>query len=142
DQCGTTLGCPNVSYKAYRIQTSIPVVAYQFNPLNNTAEAFSNDASLLIPSNALDMDYLAVTGDAQPGQDSQGRQVPWGAYISVVGTLDTPTNVTVTVPSGVQFTPPMGATVSGQTITAALAKYEVLTVLSQPATAETRPFGQ
>src|SRR5205814_8588753 len=42
DQCGTTLGCPNVSYKAYRIQTSIPVVAYQFNPLNNTAEAFSN----------------------------------------------------------------------------------------------------
>jgi len=38
--------------KAYRIQTDLPVVAYQFNPLEN-ASVFSNDASLLKPVSAL-----------------------------------------------------------------------------------------
>jgi len=37
---------------AYRIRTDFPVVAYQFNPLENVA-VFSNDASLLKPREAL-----------------------------------------------------------------------------------------
>lgn len=37
---------------AYRIKTSVPVVAYQFNPLENV-DVFSNDASLLKPVEAL-----------------------------------------------------------------------------------------
>lgn len=37
---------------AYRIKTSVPVVAYQFNPLENV-NVFSNDASLLKPVEAL-----------------------------------------------------------------------------------------
>lgn len=142
DQCGATMGCANVGYRAYRIQTSIPVVAYQFNPLNNTAEAFSNDASLLIPTNALGQEYLVVTADAQQGLNSQSQRVPWGAFVSVVGTQDAPTSVTVSVPAGVLFDPPQGATVSGQTITATLGKYQVLTVLSRPPDSEMRPNGQ
>lgn len=38
---------------AYRIKTDFPVVAYQFNPLENVS-VFSNDASLLYPTEALD----------------------------------------------------------------------------------------
>jgi hypothetical protein len=37
---------------AYRIRSNFPVVAYQFNPLENVA-VFSNDASLLKPTEAL-----------------------------------------------------------------------------------------
>lgn len=138
DQCGTTMGCASVGYKAYRIQTSIPVVAYQFNPLNNTTEAFSNDASLLLPSNALDTEYIAVTGDAQGGQNRSGQSTPWGAFVAVVGTADTATTVTVTIPAGISFvTSISGATVSGQVVTASVAKYQVLTVLSTPPASET-----
>jgi hypothetical protein len=38
---------------AYRVKSSFPVVAYQFNPLENV-NVFSNDASLLKPVEALD----------------------------------------------------------------------------------------
>ena len=38
--------------KGYRVVTDLPVVAYQFNPLEN-ASVFSNDASLLKPVSAL-----------------------------------------------------------------------------------------
>jgi hypothetical protein len=46
-----------LSSRAYRIKTSYPVVAYQFNPILND---FSNGASLLIPTNGLDNDYLVM----------------------------------------------------------------------------------
>lgn len=39
--------------QAYRVKSSFPVVAYQFNPLENV-NVFSNDASLLKPVEALD----------------------------------------------------------------------------------------
>ena len=65
----------NTTGKAYRIRTDRPVAAYQFNPLEyeNTVPpascptaqfggcfSFSNDASLLLPQNALTDNYLVV----------------------------------------------------------------------------------
>lgn len=41
-----------LSRGAYRVRTNIPIVAYQFNPLDNV-NVFSNDASLLLPTAAL-----------------------------------------------------------------------------------------
>ena len=41
-----------LSRAAYRVRTTVPVVAYQFNPLENV-NVFSNDASLLKPVEAL-----------------------------------------------------------------------------------------
>lgn len=44
---------------AYRVTSVLPIVAYQFNPLDN-AGVFSNDASLLIPSSGIDTTYTVV----------------------------------------------------------------------------------
>ncbi len=46
-----------VSPHAYRIETDGPVVAYQFNPI---IQQFSNDASILIPTQALGNHYYVL----------------------------------------------------------------------------------
>ncbi|MBM4373004.1 MAG: IgGFc-binding protein, partial [Deltaproteobacteria bacterium] len=45
---------------AYRVRSSIPITAYQFNPLQNV-EVFSNDASLLMPENVMGKYYIVMT---------------------------------------------------------------------------------
>ncbi len=112
--------------KTFRILADSPVIAYQFNPLNNSDETFSNDASLLLPSQTLDREYVAITGDATTGDYGAN----WGAYVAVVGISEYESNVRITMPPGVQFTAPAGTTVNGQVIEAKLGLYEVLTVTS------------
>lgn len=46
-----------LSSRAFRVKSTAPVVAYQFNPLIND---FSNGASLLIPTNGLDLEYYVI----------------------------------------------------------------------------------
>lgn len=82
---------------AFRIESSIPVSAYQFNPINEAA-AFSNGASLLLPTSVLGRKYYAVTGDGITGIRDITRPedtAPWGATVTVVGTEDA-TTVTIT----------------------------------------------
>jgi hypothetical protein len=45
--------------KAYKVTSTAPIVAYQFNPLDNVG-VFSNDASLLIPRTTFDTKYYAL----------------------------------------------------------------------------------
>lgn len=72
---------------AYRIRTSAPVVAYQFNTLKNS---FSNDASLLLPKNALGSVYRVLGWPAANSVVVPGLPVPPGipdhAYVTIVGT--------------------------------------------------------
>jgi hypothetical protein len=84
---------------AYRITTSVPVVAYQFNPLENV-NVFSNDASLLKPAEALALapgtlvpsyvvlgwpQTIASTDDPDTNFDP-GNPLNLRAFMTVVGT--------------------------------------------------------
>lgn len=83
---------------AYRITSSVPLIAYQFNPLSN-AGVFSNDASLLIPTAALTLDattesganYL-VMGWPQTIATTEDPQTNFGddlrAFLTIVGTRE------------------------------------------------------
>lgn len=77
---------------AYRIESDVPITTYQFNPLDNTVEVFSNDASLLFPTHVLGTDYTAITGDAlllTTDMDPNGANS--GAFVSIVATEDNTT---------------------------------------------------
>src|SRR6185503_14222826 len=84
--------------KAYKLTSTLPIVAYQFNPLNNS-NVFSNDASLLIPKTAYDVDYYGMTF---PTLDRRNN-VPAGSqpqhhyygYLTIVAAVDG-TQITVT----------------------------------------------
>ena len=73
--------------RAWRLEASAPIVAYQFNPLENEL-VYSNDASVLFPSNSWGNEYYVMSR----GQlDTYGR-----SFFTVVAGFDS-TEVTVTV---------------------------------------------
>ena len=75
--------------QAYRIESDVPITAYQFNPLDNTVQVYSNDASLLFPTHVLDTDYTAVTGDSiRLSTDQEPNGDNSGAFVSVVAIED------------------------------------------------------
>jgi hypothetical protein len=91
-----------VTSQAYRIRSSLPIIAYQFNPLDNVS-VFSNDASLLLPTSAIDTDYTVIAwpqtiahDDIDPERDfdSSRDDEDLRATLTIVGTAS-PTMVRV-----------------------------------------------
>ncbi|PIE19018.1 MAG: hypothetical protein CSA66_03255 [Proteobacteria bacterium] len=74
--------------KAYQVSSSVPIIAYQFNPLENE-NVFSNDASLLLPSSLLGREYVVMTRE-QTFDTLRG-------YLTVVAVMPGETTVSVTV---------------------------------------------
>lgn len=105
---------------AFRVRSDVPIVAYQFNPLEN-ANVFSNDASLLLPTAALGNGAFGYVVGAWPQTiaRSEDPSTNFGtdlrAFLTLVGTAPD-TNVTITttariVPGGpLPFGVPKGAT--------------------------------
>ncbi|CAN5754892.1 hypothetical protein BH11MYX2_BH11MYX2_40100 [soil metagenome] len=86
-----------VAPHAYHVLTTGPVVLYQFKPI---VQKFSNDASTLIPKQALGSDYIVVGYEtANPcsiaGLPSIGASVPDHGAITIIPYMDD-THVTVT----------------------------------------------
>lgn len=87
---------------AYRVTSVLPIIAYQFNPLDNVG-VFSNDASLLLPTSAIGETYTVVgwpqtiahstnpNEDFSPGVTDEDLR----AFLSIVGTRPG-THVTIT----------------------------------------------
>ncbi|HRE89600.1 MAG TPA: IgGFc-binding protein [Myxococcota bacterium] len=78
---------------AYKISATVPIVAYQFNPLENE-NVFSNDASLLLPAALLGTEYYVMTRE-QTFNELRG-------YATVVAVMEGETSVAVTVNSTTQ----------------------------------------
>ena len=126
---GSSYTC--LSSQAYRIKSSYPVVAYQFNPIKND---FSNGASLLIPENGLDTRYLVMgwpTSNpfAMPMPGIEGT--PDFTNVTIVGTKEN-TKVDVTLAHPVQGSPDkkIKAGKKGDKITVTIGPFDVLNLNS------------
>jgi hypothetical protein len=121
-----------LSKKAFRIESSLPVVAYQFNTLN---QDFSTDASLLIPTTALGNAYNVVSWEPfyPVAYPLLGIPTPNRGYVTIIATADA-TSVTVipsdgiegsvgTVPAGYGYVDPI---TGGVEATFVLNRFEVL----------------
>jgi hypothetical protein len=75
---------------AFRIESDVPITAYQFNPLDNTTPVYSNDASLLFPEQVLSGDYTAITGSANlvAADGFSVTAANTGGFVSVVAIED------------------------------------------------------
>jgi hypothetical protein len=79
---------------AFRVRSTVPIVAYQFNPLDNVS-VFSNDASLLLPVTALgarkgEPRSYVVAGWPQTIATTEDPNTNFGndlrAFLTIVGT--------------------------------------------------------
>ncbi len=98
DVDGTT-----ITNHSFRLRSSWPVVAYQFNPLNNEGVA-SNDASLLLPAENLGREYLVLTWPTTPIPEIF-QLPPQHGYFTVVATSQGTTTVTVQLSGRVEAGP-------------------------------------
>ncbi len=75
--------------QSFRFESSIPTTAHQFNPLVER-NVFTNDASLLLPSNSVGTEYLIMSWKHR----SQGFQ--FAGFATVLAFGEEPTTVSVT----------------------------------------------
>ncbi len=82
-----------LSSRAFHITSTAPIIAYQFNPLENVS-VFSNDASLLLPQSALGNDYLVMGWPQTLATSEDGNtnaDIDLRAFLTIVGTQDATT---------------------------------------------------
>jgi len=123
---------------AYRIKSQVPIVAYQFNPLENV-NVFSNDASLLKPVEALTYDIgtmsrayvvvgwpqtIASTDDPNTNFNPQ-NPTDLRAFLTIIGTR-AQTHVRVTTKTRIIAGGPVAETPPGGVLEATLEPFEVL----------------
>ncbi|MCK9459071.1 MAG: IgGFc-binding protein [Proteobacteria bacterium] len=100
----TTAGSYSIPYKAFRVTSDLPIVAYQFNPyaglMGDESDICTNDGSLLLAASGLDKYYYVLSYPANTGS----------ASMNIIGTVDgtivhvVPT-ANVDAGSGVSYTP-------------------------------------
>lgn len=140
-----------IAPKAVRVVSSLPVVAYQFNPFDSE-NASSNDGSLLLPRNTVGRLYYAVSLPSRGEiRDWAGNPLfpPNNGFVTVVPTVNgttvqvTPTATVIANPgAGV---PQDGSTpetlVAGQTYEFRLNLYDVLNLEQKGELTIIRPGG-
>lgn len=141
---------------AYRLRSNVPVVAYQFNPLEYRIDrdcenehrlmlptddgqcySFSNDASLLLPTHALTGNYTVLTWPSTVNRTRvmAGGDEAYGGtpgFFSVIGAEDHPVTVSVTFSAHVRASADgtIGAFAPGETGEFELGPGDVLQILS------------
>jgi len=103
--------------RSYQIKSDRPIIAYQFNPLENVM-VYSNDASLLLPLNSLGTQYRVL------GWPDLGS---WHGYVTIVATRDN-TEVSVKVTSMTLGGAGVPALAPGDVHTTTMQAFEVLNI--------------
>jgi hypothetical protein len=121
-----------LSSAAFRIRSTRPVTAHQFNTASNS---FSNDASLLLPTHALGASYRVLAWKpANPinlGVSIPG--IPDRAYLTVVGVAEG-TTVKVTPTWKIRQGPTLPFTPAGSSVEVKLGPFDVLNLETDDAT--------
>ena len=110
--------------KAYKITSDLPIVAYQFNPLDNV-NVFSNDASLLIPRTTFDTDYYVMSWPTLDRRSGTPSEQSYFGYFTVVAWMDG-TQISVTPTAAVQASATQQTIAAGATATFTLNAFDVL----------------
>ncbi len=114
---------------AYRVTSDAPIIAYQFNPLENV-NVFSNDASLLKPVEAImGAGRYVVLGwpqtIARDPDPNKNFDLDLRAFLTIVGTRPG-TTVTIKTATNIVGGGKVPATKAGDTLTFPLEPFEVL----------------
>ena len=123
-----------LSSNAFRILSTAPIIVYQFNVFEN---AYSNDASLLLPATALGRVYRAIGWPAGHPVPVFGNVVD-RSYVTVVGVRPN-TRVTVRPTWRIRGNPPVAATMPGGEIVATLGPFDVLNLETDDGTVSDDP---
>ncbi len=108
-----------LSSRAFRITSDVPVVAYQFNPLD---QRFSNDASLLISTAGLGKDHMVLGYPPGAPLTLIGRN---RGYITVLG-VEEQTEVTFTTTATIEAGQGIDAIPEGGSATFEIGPFDVL----------------
>lgn len=119
-----SLDYSGIETKAYKLVSSAPIVAYQFNPLDNVG-VFSNDASLLIPAHAYDLDYTGVTYKTLVRRPLKND---YNGYVTVVASGPGTTTVMVRPTAAVRAGTNVPAIAVGATQSFTLNQFQTLTL--------------
>ncbi len=115
------------SRHAYRLVSNAPIIAYQFNPLENVG-VFSNDASLLLPTEALAGRYLVPSWPqtlARTEDPLNNAGIDLRAFLTIVG-VDDDTAIEVTLSTAILGGDDLPAAAANQTITFNLDRFEIV----------------
>ncbi|MFO0757821.1 MAG: IgGFc-binding protein [Byssovorax sp.] len=124
-----------LSSRAFRITSSSPIVVYQFNVFTN---AYSNDASLLLPTNALGNIYRVIGWGAGHPVAIPGFNIIDRSYVTIVGVVSN-TKVKVRPSWRIKGNPPIAATMPGGEINVTLGPFDVLNLETDDGTFQDDP---
>ena len=113
-------------HKAYKLVSTLPIIAYQFNPLDNV-NVFSNDASLLVPRAAFDIEYYAMSFATSNRRTPAPGNHNYHGYISIVAWQDN-TQVEVTPTAAVEASATQTSIAAGTPTRFTLNAFDVLTL--------------
>ncbi len=119
--------------KAYKVTSTLPIVAYQFNPLDNV-NVFSNDASLLLPRTAYDTQYYAMswpTLDRRTVQSASASNHDYNGYLTILAWTDN-TEIEVTPTVATRASATQQSLAAGVPTTFTLNAFEVLQLQAAP----------
>lgn len=112
---------------AYRVASTAPIIAYQFNPLENVG-VFSNDASVLLPTEALSHRYLVPSWPqtiARTEDSLTNMGLHLRAFLTVVAVEDG-TTVDVHLSTAILGGGGVPAAAAGDDISFTLDRFEVM----------------